>query len=175
MQDRKHPTPNVFLPGFLDRLAARDQPPATEADSAGPWRVEPVPDGWAVVAEGGGEPEARVIERETALLAAAALPASGRPSRFLLGDAERRPFPLLDRAGPLRPETATPVGRVAWFHQELIEAMNVLDGVLRSPVSFAFLLEAAGHATLVRTGRVLAERLQVGTEGAAPLREPETG
>ncbi|HYG65200.1 MAG TPA: hypothetical protein VEL74_21645, partial [Thermoanaerobaculia bacterium] len=39
------PLPNAFTPAFLGLLAERDEPPtAGDADVAGPWRIEPIPD-----------------------------------------------------------------------------------------------------------------------------------
>lgn len=143
--------PNAFDPGFLDRFGEEDQPPSTEADTAGPWRVEEAPGGWGVFAEGDDEPEAVFAERELALLAAAALPASGAADRFHLQDQPERPFPVRDHGQP--------VGTVRWWRDDLIGTMNQLSALARSPASMAYLLEASGATTLERAGRVLEHRI----------------
>lgn len=147
--DRPHG--NAFDPEFLDRFGEEDQPPSTEADTAGPWRVEEAPGGWGVFAEGESEPEAVFAERELALLAAAALPASGAPDRFRLQDTPDRPYPIRDHGEP--------VGTVRWWRDDLIGTMNRFASLTRSPTSMAYLMEAAGAMTLERTGRVLRHRV----------------
>lgn len=155
-QDREDVAPtNAFDPAFLDRFGRKEQPPSVEADTAGPWRVEPVDGGWGCFAEGEAEPEAVFAEREMALLAAAAFPASGAAARFKLVDRERPPFPVA--------ELGEPAGRVRWWRDELVTAMNHLGLLLHQPTSLAHLLEAAGAITLERVGKILESR--VGEEG----------
>jgi hypothetical protein len=73
---------SIFTPAFLARLAAEpgsSSPDATaEADWAGPWIVVPHGEKWAVTAEGEDQPALVTIAYDTALLAAVALPATGR-------------------------------------------------------------------------------------------------
>lgn len=157
----RNPKPNAFDPEFLERFGQEDQPPSTEADTAGPWRVEPAPGGWGVLAEGEDEPEAVFAERELALLAAAALPASGAADRFHLENRPDRPFPVRDHGQP--------AGSVRWWRDELISTMNHLAVLTRSPSCMAHLLEASGAMTLERTGRVLEHRI------AARVDPPEDG
>lgn len=152
----REPKPNAFDPAFLDRFGAEDQPPSTEADTAGPWRVESAPGGWGVFAEGEDEPEAVFAERELALLAAAALPASGAADRFHLQDQPERPYPVRDHGQP--------VGTVRWWRDDLIQTMSHLSVLARSPASMAYLLEASGAMTLERTGRVLQHRVAARAE-----------
>ena len=79
--DPTAPTPpNAFSPTFLRRFDERDEPPtASEADTAGPWTVEPNPGvGFALYRAGesqarGFRPAALFSERWLALLAAAVL------------------------------------------------------------------------------------------------------
>src|SRR5689334_20309803 len=78
--------PNVFTQRFIGRLAERDEPPtASDADVAGPWRIEPLPDdeGFGLFRLGetlarGFEPVATFPTRWLALATAAVLPGTGR-------------------------------------------------------------------------------------------------
>ena len=154
-EDREDALSNAFAPAFLERFGRKEQPPSVEADTAGPWRVEPVDGGWGCFAEGEAEPEAVFAEREMALLAAAAFPASGAAARFKLLDRQRPPFPVA--------ELGEPAGRVRWWRDELVTAMNHLGLLLHQPGSLAHLLEAAGAITLERVGKILESR--VGEDG----------
>jgi hypothetical protein len=144
-------TPNAFDPLFLERVTALDEPPTSEADTAGPWRVEPVDDGWGCFAPAAGEPEVVFVRRDLALLAAAALPASGAARWLRLQNGRHRPYSVRDPEGP--------VGRVRFWRDELVLVMNGLAALLRRPADLAHLLEAAGHDTLCRAGEILAERV----------------
>jgi hypothetical protein len=142
---------NAFDPDFLRRFGEEDQPPNNEGETAGPWEVAAAAGGWTVTAAGAGAPEAVARERAVALLAAAALPATGRPPRFTLEAVVARPFPLLDGCRP--------AGSLAHHSLHLVEVMNALDAVAASPPALAALLAAAGAEALARAGRLLAEGL----------------
>ena len=106
-----HPR-NVFAPEYLAWLAERDEPhTAPEADFAGPWHLEPHPQGgWAVLREGesldfGSTPTAVFAKKEAAQLAAAILPGTGRRLRYRIGTAGLRHVgmrPQMTRTAPLR-------------------------------------------------------------------------
>jgi hypothetical protein len=155
--ESKAPVPavNAFDPTFLDLMGERDQPPSSEADTAGPWRVEEVAGGWGCFAEGEVQPEAVFREREVALLAAAALPPSAAAGRFRLENRPQRPYPILHRGEV--------VGHLAWWREDLVTTMGHLAALTELPSSLAHLLEAAGVVALERMGKILAHR--VGREG----------
>jgi hypothetical protein len=156
---RSDPTPNAFESGFLERIGERDEPPTgPEADLAGPWLVEEIPGaGFGVYRSGEGlarrfRPAAVFHDRPVALLAAAALPGTGRDSAFDLGlEPERAGFPVRDAGGQL-------AGHLLLFDEPLITALHVLESVLRSLESLANLLEAAGGLALERAGAILDQR-----------------
>jgi len=146
------PSPaNLFDAEALWQLAEEDGPAATEAETARPWCVErPAEGGWALVAEGLAELRTVCGEYQVALLLAAALPGSGRRSRFALGE-QGPPFLLLDEGEP--------AARLPVFHADLATEESALAAVLRSPASLALLLEAAGAELLGQAARIVARRL----------------
>jgi len=166
------PTPsNAFHPDFLRLLDERDEPiTSAEADMAGPWSVLPVPGlGFGLFREGeppsrGFRPVAVFADRFLALLTAAALPGIGRyPLLFLARD----PDPD-DQGYAVRLDDGTVVGHFAQFDETLLESVNSLAGVLRVPVSLAFVLEAAGAVTLERAGAILEERVRAAAFEVGP-------
>jgi hypothetical protein len=52
------------------------------------------------------------------------------------------------------------VGYLELFEPNLIEALQVAEGLLRFPGALAVLLEAAGQVALERAGAILEERIQ---------------
>jgi len=50
------------------------------------------------------------------------------------------------------------VGRLRYSDPELTEALNLADGLARSPASIASFLEAAGAAALEQAGKILVRR-----------------
>ncbi len=147
---------NVFTPGFIDRMNEREEPPtAGEADVAGPWRVEPIPGlGFGLFRAGesltrGFRPAAVFPDRWLALLAAAVLPGTGRDALLRLN-----PEPAAE-GYEVSLDDGTVVGHFELFDQPLQDAMNVAVGLVRSPQSLAYLLEAAGAAALERCGAIL--------------------
>ena len=152
---------NAFSPSFLHRIGERDEPPtAGEADAAGPWRVLELPSrGFGLFRSGesparGHRPAAVLRQRWLALLAAAVLPGTGRDAAFRLQkDSGPEGFAVEDGSGEI-------VGHLELFDPNLIEALHVAEGLLRSPEALAVLLEAAGQVALERAGAILDERIQ---------------
>jgi hypothetical protein len=138
--------------------------------------------------EGGDVPYAIFGRREHALLAAAVLPATGREPLFRLAtDPDADGFPLQPPAGASRssgpaaceapasaapsdpPQAGTaailrgheaPAGHLRDFDQDLECALNLAASLVRSPVSLARLLEAAGPVALEQVGRILHRRIR---------------
>jgi hypothetical protein len=52
-----------------------------------------------------------------------------------------------------------PVGHSALFDERLIEALHVVERLVRSPEALAHVMEAAGPLALERAGAVLDERV----------------
>jgi hypothetical protein len=73
-------------PEALRRLAEEEQPPNTEASTAGPWQVARHAAGWAVPVACREAPEVTARCRWLALLAAVALAAGGRAPRLGLAE-----------------------------------------------------------------------------------------
>jgi hypothetical protein len=159
---------NAFRPEFLLRMDERDEPPsAAEADAAGPWRVEPSPQGgYALLRAGeslaaGDRPAGTFERRETALLAAAILPATGRePFYRLQPEATPHGFALARSRGEI-------AGHLEYYDPDTAAALHVAETLLRSPESLAHLLEAAGRVALERSGRIASARLAPRESGPA--------
>lgn len=159
-----------WIPVFTDRalsgLGRRDEPPtAGEAELSGPWRVVTLDDGDLGLfrpgdAEAGGEPLVRVGDRQTALLAAAALPALGRRGRYRLDEVADGGRYTLWRRG-------IDAGSAAVFLTELAAALDGLEALVRSPEALALVLEAAGSTALEQAGRRLGLRLAA-DDGSEP-------
>jgi hypothetical protein len=158
--DRNTPRlPNIFLREFLDRLGRRNEPPAAvEAAVAGPWHVEEVHAiFYAVYRSGesfarGHRPLAVFTDHTHALLIAALLPATGRDPLFQL-QKEVGPSGFAVEAG------GEVIGHLAVFDDKLVDALHVVECLLRSPEALANLLEAAGGVVLERAGTVLVGRV----------------
>ncbi|HEY0781401.1 MAG TPA: hypothetical protein VGE98_03020 [Thermoanaerobaculia bacterium] len=156
---------NAFTRDFLIRLDAAEEPEScAEADLVGPWTVQEVADAaglaFAVLREWerielGDRPFAVFDRRETALLAAAVLPSTGREPLFTLGpdaDAENGGgYPVA--AG------GEPAGHLRDFDEGLTAALHVAAWLVRSPDSLAKLLEAAGSLALTQVGKILDRRI----------------
>ena len=157
------PFRNVFTSSFLQHLGERDEPPtAGEADVAGPWRVEEIPEGGFGVFRVGETvrwdfiPYAIFTTRPLALLAAALLPDTGREAVFhLQKEAGPSGYAVTERGRDA-------VGHLQLFDEKLVDAVNVLDALLRAPEALAAVLEAAGAVTLERAGAILEERFPEG-------------
>jgi hypothetical protein len=156
--DSTSPSPNAFTPSFLHRIGERDEPPtAGEADTAGPWHIEEIPEGFGLFRSGesrtrGFRPAAMFRQRFLALLAAAVLPGTGRDTAFRLHK-EAGPVGFAIEAG------GEVMGHSALFDESLIAALHVADSLARSPESLASFLEAVGQVALERAGAILDERV----------------
>jgi len=158
MPDHVYPTPaNAFDPDYLNQLAQHDEPvSAGEAVSGGFWRVVPLGEERYGLCR--GRSACRRARRrppgfptgETALLAAAFLPLVDRTRSFSV-DPE-------DATGPVLYRDGRAVGRIRHGNPELTEALNLADGLARSPASIASFLEAAGAAALELAGKILVRR-----------------
>jgi hypothetical protein len=152
--------PNAFSPSFLRRIGERDEPPTVaEADMAGPWFIDEIPSrGFGLFRSGeefsrGSRPAAVFPDRWLALLAAAALPGTGRdPLLRLLKDADAEGYGIVLEDG-------TVAGHFELFDENLLEAMNNAVALLASPESLAYLVEAAGAVALERCGAILCDRI----------------
>ena len=148
----------VFDSDLLDRLPRGDRggPTVAEAEHAGPWTVQAQESGFAVLREADDEADARLAERETALLLAAVFPALGREPRYQLVTKEGAAGVDVRSFGGGRLEK---VGWLRHRHPEIVEALHVVEWLLRSPASLALLLEAASYEVLAHAGRILDRRL----------------
>ena len=160
MRSSKNPT-SVFNPDFLDRLSHRDRSGSTfsEAEYAGPWTVRQREDGFAVLREadsGAGTPDAVFTEREIALLIAAVYPTMGREQRFQVATSEDAASVDVSALVSGKLEKA---GWLRHMHPELVEALNVVEWLLRSLASLALLLEAASFEVLAHAEKILERRL----------------
>ena len=162
--------PNAFTPAFLEQLQADSEPlTASEAELAGPWKLEPVPGHPGAVAvlrlweelASGDLPQAVFLHDETAALCSAALPLVEREPLFHLCEvpAPEAPlpggYPVLATFGEQGP---TVCGWLPRYHSAIVVALHLLEALLRSPQSLATLLVAAGPGTLAQVGRYLAAR-----------------
>lgn len=137
-----------------DSNSANNPNSAAGASSA----YDPAPlDGFAVVRrwesiERGDPPYVFFRRRETALLAAAVLPGTGRDPCFRL-------LPDQGPTGFAIESNGLPSGYVGEFDENLVCALHVAASLIRSPESLAYLLEAAGHLALRQAGKILARRV----------------
>jgi hypothetical protein len=88
-------------------------------------------------------------------LAAAVLPGTGQDAAFRLQQ-DSGPEGFAVEAG----NGGEVVGCLELFNPNLIEALQVTEGLLRSSEALAVLLEAAGQVALERAGAILDERIQ---------------
>jgi hypothetical protein len=157
--------PNAFSPDFLAKVRDQEETlTATEAASAGPWKVESVlgrPGLLAVVREWesvdrGDVPEALFRHEETARLFAAILPPAGREPLFHLAEIpeERDGFPLTAVYGE---QGACTVGWLRRSEPDLVAALHLAEAMVRSPAALAVLLQVAGSGAIEQVGRILAE------------------
>jgi hypothetical protein len=153
---------NAFTHPFLQRLGELDEPPsAGEADVAGPWEVEEIPGfGFGLFRAGesperGFRPAAVFDRRPVALLAAAVLPGTGRDAAFRLHKNAGAAGYAVESAGEV-------AGHIALFDERLVDALHVVEMVVRSPLALANLLEGAGSIALGRAGVILDKRFPQG-------------
>lgn len=160
------PLPNAFDGTFLARLEGQEEPPtAAEADFAGPWRIEALPPhlngGFGLFRMGespglGYRPFARFADRWLAQLVAALLPAHGRDVAYRLReerDAEGWALESREAWGAV-------VGHLTVHDPGVVAGLQVLDGLMRSPLTLALFLEACGKTVLERAGAILEAGLE---------------
>jgi hypothetical protein len=159
--DRNTPrVPNIFQRDFLDRIGQRLEPPAaSEAAVAGVWRVEEVQTTFYAVFRPetpparGYRPTGVFLDPAHALLIAALLPGTGRDPLFHLHkDLTPDGYPV-QSGGEV-------IGHLAVFDDKLIDALHVVECLLRSPEALANVLEAAGSVVLERVGTILGGRVE---------------
>jgi hypothetical protein len=166
--------PGVFSPEFLARLREQDGViTVTEAEFAGPWKTEPVPGRPGKVAvvreweslEAGDAHRGVFTREELALLWTAALPLSGREELFYLEEDAATPepggkgeagYPVVAVEGERGPVVC---GWLPLFEPGVIGTLHVLQGLVRSPLALAAVLEAAGAEALAQVDRLLGRRL----------------
>jgi hypothetical protein len=168
---RSVPTlPNAFTPAFLDRVQGEEETlTASEADLAGPWKVERVPGPPGVYAvlreweslERGDLPEAVFLHREIAELCAAGLPLVDREPLFSQEE-EIAPAAPVCAGHPIRAvfgeQGPAVCGWLRRFHPGVTAVLHVLEGLARSPRQLAAVNGVAGGEALRQVGRILAER-----------------
>jgi hypothetical protein len=128
---------------------------------AGPWRILELPgQRFGVFRLGeslsrGHEAVATFNEKWLALLAVAVLPGTGREAAFRLAK-ESGPdgFALSTGNG------SEPAGFLKLFDERFVEALHVVERLVRSPEALARVLEAAGPLALERAGAILDERIE---------------
>lgn len=139
-------------------LSCRDEPvTGAEADTSGPWHLEPHPweEGWAVLRQGESlasrQPTASFKSKDAARLAAAVLPSTGRRPRYRLGkDPDALGYPVYDGDQV--------AGHFQYFDEPLLAALNLADALVSVPGDLAWLLDAAGGPALDHAGQIALER-----------------
>jgi hypothetical protein len=172
--------PNAFDAAFLTQVQGEEEPvTATEADLAGPWKLEPLhPDaGWpgavAVLRiwanlDKGDVPEAVFLHQETGALYAALLSLIAREPLFHLRDqpAPSAPlpdgYPIVSMFGEQGP---TVRGWLRSYRPEVAAGLHLLEGLTRSPLHLATVGDSAGGNALAHVGRLLAELLAAKQSG----------
>jgi hypothetical protein len=169
----QRPTPpNAFSPSYLADVRGRDESlTASEAELAGPWKLEPLPGHPGAVAvlreceslDEGDEPEAVFVEEETGTVCAAILPAVEREPLYHLEE-EADPdglipggFPVITIHGEQGPRVR---GWLRRYRPEIVRALATVESLNRAPAALAVVLEAGGGGALERIGRELAARQQ---------------
>ena len=162
------PLDNVFSPAYLERLRERDEVlTAGEAEYAGPWKCEPVPDkpgavavlrAWESLARGDA-PEAIVWHDETAHLLAAILPLVAREALFHLSEQEEADgFPITAVYGEQGPQVA---GWLRRYEPDLLGALHLAEALVRNPPAMAALLQASGGGATEQVGCILARSEEI--------------
>ena len=154
---------NAFTPAYLARLREREEVlTAAEAEMAGPWKEVPLrgkPGAVAVLREwedldAGDRPVAVWWHDETARLWSILLPAIEREPLFHRQDEETADgYPVVAVYGEQGPQVA---GWLDRFEPRWVEALHLLEAIVRSPLALAALLEAAGPGAEEQVGRIRA-------------------
>jgi len=162
--------PNAFQSTFLESVQSGSEPlTASEADLAGPWRLEAVLGfpgmvavlrAWECQAEG-DLPMAVLVEEESAALYAAALPLHGREPLFHHSSQPDPGGPLpggYPFSGLFGEQGLKVRGWQRLYQPELVAGLHLLESLVRSPQALAEMLLAAGGGALAQVGRILARR-----------------
>jgi hypothetical protein len=168
--------PVVFTAEFLARLREQEGPvTAAESEYAGPWKTAPVPGRpgrvgvvrmWESLEKGDAH-RGVFKQEEVARLWAAALPLAGREPLFHLKDEAVEPgqggvgetgYPVVAVEGENGPLVC---GWLPLYEPEVVGVLHVLQGLVRSPLALAAVLEAAGCEALEQVDRILGRRLEV--------------
>jgi hypothetical protein len=156
---------NAFAPAYLARLREQEEVlTAAEAEMAGPWKEVPLrgkPGAVAVFREwedldAGDRPVAVWWHEETARLWSLLLPAIEREPLFHLQEEETLDgYPVVAVYGEQGPQVA---GWLDRYEPRWVEALHLLEAIVRSPRALAALLEAAGPGAEEQVGRIRARR-----------------
>ncbi len=154
------PESNVFSSEFLQLAYQRESVPTAtlEATWAGPWKVERHQEGYAVLRESDGKPEAVTEFWETAAIMAAVFPIVGRENSYRLERVEDHDYGAVLKS-LFGDRGWTTLGRLRLCHEGVVEPMSVAEHLLRSPAALAFLLAAAPFETLQQAGMIVAQLL----------------
>ena len=159
-QEKSNPSsPNIFQHEFLERLSELPRSGSQtsfEADHAGPWSVVKVAEGFALQQAGSKAVKAVFTYHETAHLAAAILPGIGRPRTYHTVSEKDQPGVIVEaRHGKF----AEKVGWMSDYSDELMEALHIVESLLRYPASLAQFLQAANFEALAYAGGITAGRI----------------
>ena len=156
---------NAFAPAYLARLREQEEvSTAAEAEMAGPWKEVPLrgkPGATAVLREwedleAGDRPVAVWWHAETAKLWSILLSVIEREPLFHLRDEETPDgYPVVAMYGEQGPQVA---GWLDRYEPRWVEALHLLEAIVRSPRALAALLEAAGPGAEEQVGRIRARR-----------------
>jgi hypothetical protein len=159
------PLENAFAPAYLAGLREQEEVlTAAEAEMAGPWKEVPLrgkPGAVAVLREwedldAGDRPVAVWWHEETARLWSILLSVIEREPLFHLQDEETTDgYPVVAMYGEQGPQVA---GWLDRYEPRWVEALHLLEAIVRSPRALATLLEAAGPGAEEQVGRIRARR-----------------
>ena len=159
------PLENAFAPAYLARLREQEEVlTAAEAEMAGPWKEVPLrgkPGAVAVLRvwedlDAGDRPVAVWWHEETARLWSLLLSAIQREPLFHLREEETPDgYPVVAVYGEQGPQVA---GWLDRYEPRWVEALHLLEAIVRSPRALAALLEAAGPGAEEQVGRIRARR-----------------
>jgi hypothetical protein len=147
---------SAITPEYLRFLAERDDEPRTaaEADLAGPWHIAPLSDGRHGLFRLGEDPRrghppfCTAQGEEEALLLAALLPGTGRDPLYRLQTEAAPEGFAIESDGEV-------VAHLSLFDPSVADTLHAFACALRSPVSFAYLIQAASGLALAHVDRIL--------------------
>jgi len=173
---RKKPV-NAFRASYLAAVREEDEPMhGSEVEFGGPWLLSEEEGEYALFRvweslESGDIPEARFSRREIALIFQIVWPAVGRERLFrFVEEGERQ-----EDEGYAVESEGERVARLRLPIDEILFAAHVLSCIIRSPLSLALAMEAAGPEAQERVGQILGRQVKPAsrTVGAVtPAAEP---